>query len=277
MYLFRIQGITTQALKLAAKSRQGLMAIWEQAGLASLLADADLTSFAVSDYQEPGGRSGVLLRPFHGDYDTPQPLSMEGMQWVSLSSQTSFGWEPTANSLVELQRQRPQPGYGGFSVKLANGMEAVIPVARRPRLAAQYWGPGNLADVWSMDAEGNVQKRIHARWEGLFARLGPVCDFYYAPLFGQNEAQQETFGEDAPPVPALTDRERMELAVELLAVNYWLNLPIINAMGLLGAISIENILLAAIDFRTIEEVLGDTKKNSDEPNTSPADATPPVA
>lgn len=195
-------------------------------GLGHLAEVGDLESRGVTG-TGPGGQSGLLVAP-----GSPKGSRAQGAHWARFKweqsplSEAWVGWDPESPPAPEdLERAET---FDGHAVKLADGREWLVPVARAVNGATPL--PRSLKltkDGW---APGDVQPR----YRDLFGR---ACELWDA----LTEQSKEGGGK-------VTMGEARQLVVDALSINYLLSAAEVSILGLLDTRCEGEAVLALVDW-----------------------------
>ena len=199
-------------------------------------------SFGAID-RGPGGGSGCLVA-----LDGMALAFAPDQEWREVSELHVFiGWPKEAKPMPT-QLARPDL-VDGHAVKLSDGQEWIVPLARAfglagPRHKSYRLGPGGK---WVL-AE-TVERLMELESDA-------------AEIFGEIDQQVKVAAEAAKAGkewPGLHTTLRPDVAAKALMLNYFIGAPEIDALRLLGTDNVGAVQLALIDWPTLEAEL--QKKN----------------
>ena len=188
----------------------------------------------------PGGKPGVI-------FGTETSAAAQGHQpdsqtWHRHPGRDDLwlGW-PTDAVPGPSDLRRPSL-VGGYRVRLADGAEWIVPVARR--------------------VDGSTLLPQRMVWDGAAWGPGDVLDRYadlYAAACRMWDALKTSDG------PTVTLSEESDLAAMALAVNFRVGPAEISALGLFDTQTHKTFVLSLLDWPALEEL---QKKTGPEPDTS---------
>jgi hypothetical protein len=186
----------------------------------------------------PGGKSGVILLLKTAGYKIPQrfgyyPADQSWQQapggdwWIGFEK----AGRPTPEALARAE------AVDGHAVRLDDGNLWTVPVARFAGGSSAFpkrlsLGPDGKLQVKPMERFEEISKAAESVWCGMMPASSAKAD--------------ET---------TVTVENGWEIAVQALAVNYHVGALEVSALELLTTINLRAVLLALIDWPTIERIL----------------------
>lgn len=204
--------------------------IIREAGLADVFADVseDNVGFVQVSGRGPGDLSGTIIA--YCDRQPPRRIGYYADQkWEKIGDGSTLwvGTEPNEPATPEqLQKRRVHPGY---SLELGDGNTYTIPVVRRPD------GSTNLPTDMVFDAAGKLQEPIKPAYTRYWESSAEVCQWFFG-------------GEPAAPDKA----KALQLAIEVLGLNYRYGLAEHQALRLIDATNFLAILALSVDLPRVQ-------------------------
>ena len=185
--------------------------------------------------QGPDGSTGIVLFPAGGDH--PKRCQPDAQHWQPCGSYWIGTWRDANPPPAALERPELVQGH---TVKLEDGNDWIIPVARRFPAGTALPVKLLLDDTGHWKAAGLER----------YAALTAAADHVYTAFLLDGEP--------------LSLADMADIAVQALACNYRLGRWECSALGILSSDNVQAILGALIDLPTIlAQVEADKKKHSD--------------
>lgn len=207
-------------------------AIIRAAGLSDLFSDVpeSKVGFNTLAGRGPGELSGTIIfyvddrepphrMGYYPDEQTWHPVGDGSQLWVGIDTDR----KPTP---AELKRRLVHSGY---QLELADGNQYTIPVIRRPDNST------NLPTDFIFDAAGKLQEPIKDAYRSYWDASAEVCQWFYS---------------ESP--PDFNKLRAINLAIDVLRVNYRYSVNEQNALRLVDATNWMAILAMSVDLPRVQ-------------------------